>query len=587
MLWRGLAIAAAVTLPGASASAVADENEEPICSRDVNDQYLADADIDTGGMLYKIGSNLPPRGHRDFGLLRAAEVAPRDADGNVDLDNGLIGLAAIGMSNAHRTFGTYQRRMHDAPRRHALVAVDLAEGGETLGNWVDPIEHRVRYDNIWRDDPDDLGIVYGRLEAMGISPNQLQVVWIFNVLERWPGDLDGGVEGFNLDQAEFVAKLRTLIDVEVLPRFPQVRMIYLSSRELGFYAPLGDDQGEPRAYQTGFMIREVVDQYVTEAKAPGYAGPYVAWGPYWWDHLQQDPANPEPRDCAELAYDTEFYLECEDFVDCGGNGNVHPSVLGQAKLGQMLNDFFATDEVSATWYNSQADDYGPSGHIIVNVLDDRLWNDDTQTTSTGDAVIVFDNPDDSVFLKFDLTEVRCGALPCTAAQISRAELSLRASRDRTLGDIADGSVSAVETEAWSPGMDLGPLFHPADVGPEVVLTSCRQYGGCGFDFTDGVQAAIGQHFYVRLHTNDPDVNGGIRSMEWTEDGETDPPRLIIIWRDPSLGDLDGDGDVGASDLIILLGAWGPCDECSDCLADLDADCTVGTSDLIILLGNWG
>ena len=53
------------------------------------------------------------------------------------------------------------------------------------------------------------------------------------------------------------------------------------------------------------------------------------------------------------------------------------------------------------------------------------------------------------------------------------------------------------------------------------------------------------------------------------------------------GDLDGDGDVDAADLITLLGAWGPCDDCADCAADLDGDCLIGTSDLIILLGNWG
>lgn len=55
-----------------------------------------------------------------------------------------------------------------------------------------------------------------------------------------------------------------------------------------------------------------------------------------------------------------------------------------------------------------------------------------------------------------------------------------------------------------------------------------------------------------------------------------------------LGDLDGDGAVGTGDLLILLGAWGPCaDPCPPCAADLDGDCAVGTSDLLVLLGEWG
>ena len=54
-----------------------------------------------------------------------------------------------------------------------------------------------------------------------------------------------------------------------------------------------------------------------------------------------------------------------------------------------------------------------------------------------------------------------------------------------------------------------------------------------------------------------------------------------------VGDLDGDGRVGMADLLILLVAWGPCEDCGDCPGDLDGDCTVGTGDLIVMLGNWG
>ena len=56
---------------------------------------------------------------------------------------------------------------------------------------------------------------------------------------------------------------------------------------------------------------------------------------------------------------------------------------------------------------------------------------------------------------------------------------------------------------------------------------------------------------------------------------------------PCLGDLNGDGSVGAADLLVLLASWGPCGDCNDCPADLDHDCTVGASDLLLLLSNWG
>ena len=49
-------------------------------------------------------------------------------------------------------------------------------------------------------------------------------------------------------------------------------------------------------------------------------------------------------------------------------------------------------------------------------------------------------------------------------------------------------------------------------------------------------------------------------------------------------DLDGDGNIGASDLLALLASWGPC---NDCPADLDGNGDVGASDLLALLASWG
>jgi hypothetical protein len=53
------------------------------------------------------------------------------------------------------------------------------------------------------------------------------------------------------------------------------------------------------------------------------------------------------------------------------------------------------------------------------------------------------------------------------------------------------------------------------------------------------------------------------------------------------GDLDGNGVVGAPDLLILLSVWGRCEPCSPCPGDLDGDGAVGITDLLLLLAGWG
>jgi hypothetical protein len=49
-------------------------------------------------------------------------------------------------------------------------------------------------------------------------------------------------------------------------------------------------------------------------------------------------------------------------------------------------------------------------------------------------------------------------------------------------------------------------------------------------------------------------------------------------------DLDGSGDVGFGDILVLIGAWGPCAACPE---DLDGSGDVGFGDILAVIGDWG
>ena len=82
-------------------------------------------------------------------------------------------------------------------------------------------------------------------------------------------------------------------------------------------------------------------------------------------------------------------------------------------------------------------------------------------------------------------------------------------------------------------------------------------------------------------------SGQIVAMAHSDDLNATVGLLLSPIQQGIPGDLDGDGQVGVSDFLILLASWGPCDHCENCPPDLDNDCVVGVSDFLILLANWG
>jgi hypothetical protein len=78
-------------------------------------------------------------------------------------------------------------------------------------------------------------------------------------------------------------------------------------------------------------------------------------------------------------------------------------------------------------------------------------------------------------------------------------------------------------------------------------------------------AACGKH----IHANDFGSGGDLYSIRV---GPACP------------ADIDGDGNVGFSDLLSVLTFWGPCPGCPE---DVDGDGDVGFTDLLAVLSGWG
>lgn len=295
----------------------------------------------TGG-LYPGGQNEMPATHATIGTTRANRIQPRDGEGRPNLSNGRYVLLSIGMSNTAQEFCTrgvptdcepwsFTGQAEDDARtdERFLELVNGAKGGQVAETWDEPTDEN--YDRI-RD---------RLLLPQGLSESQVQVAWI-KVAHRSPTtSLPAADADAFLLMERLGHTMRTLKQ-----RYPNLQMVFLSSRVYGGYA-LGDRNPEPYAYESGFAVKWLIEAQMRQmetGEVDPRAGdldyttvaPWLAWGPYLW-------ANGEtPR-----AADGLTWLR-EDFEADG----VHPSKLGETKVGEILLDFFKTSSFTRDWFNS-------------------------------------------------------------------------------------------------------------------------------------------------------------------------------------------------------------------------------------------
>jgi trimeric autotransporter adhesin len=163
-------------------------------------------------------------------------------------------------------------------------------------------------------------------------------------------------------------------------------------------------------------------------------------------------------------------------------------------------------------------------------------------------------------------------------------------------------MSTGEVTPWNPSLTSGSGVHGTTLslqaGHDVVyaLGTFTRVGGvfhiyaAALDPDSGArldwQPQVGGHIHASILDGSRLYLGGSFTQVL---GQPREGVAVVTSLEPSgpLGDLNGDGVVDVSDLLILLAAWGPCPPSGDCPADLDGDGVVGVSDLLILLENWG
>ena len=282
------------------------QNATPLMDMTKDDLYLGE-----DGGLYGDGLNTPPAAHGAAALQELAKIVPLDEGGNPSPD-GKIVFTSIGMSNAELKFAVFKGIADDDPEKSSNVAiVNGAQGTVTARSWA-------KSDFAW-------GVLEKRMEGANVTAQQVQVVWIEHAT-KFPFD------PFPSESEDLQGYLAEIVQ-ELYQRYPNVKIVYLSSRSYGGYATVSLN-AEPHAYESAFAVRWLIQDQIDGNPDLNYdpgqgavKAPLLIWGPYFWaDGL--------------IPRSDGLTWSIDDFLDDG----THPSASGRQKVADILLDFIKTNE---------------------------------------------------------------------------------------------------------------------------------------------------------------------------------------------------------------------------------------------------
>ncbi len=138
---------------------------------------------------------------------------------------------------------------------------------------------------------------------------------------------------------------------------------------------------------------------------------------------------------------------------------------------------------------------------------------------------------------------------------------------------AEGINNSNVVVGWNTTLFRGLVWNDNDGWAATDLTNAL--GGPCSDWTIRQAFSINDDGWIVAIADTPDFGIELHVVLLTPDSSC---------CESCLGDIDCNGTVGTSDLLILFDDWGPC---VGCASDLDCNGMVSTSDLTILLANWG
>jgi len=306
------------------------------------------------GGLYGGGKNTLPAAHRDAYLRESGNIRPLDTAGRLAAD-GKIGLITIGFSNPAIESEDFKRTAdNDSQKSSRVVIVNGCIGGRSAVMWawdgaaVLPKAEQGRLDTemdllhmpkgVRRNsdhEKDTWPTLAKRVEAAGLSPKQVQACWLKHV-EANPKPL-----------GEFPAHAKALqLDITAILQiarhyYPNLRVVYLSSRTFGGWSGRESGSPEPFAYESGFGTRWVIQSQIRGDAELNYdplhgevKAPLVLWGPYLW------ACGNSPRKLDGMTW-TQNDVRAD---------YLHPNEAGCKKTTALLLNFFKTDEGSRRWF---------------------------------------------------------------------------------------------------------------------------------------------------------------------------------------------------------------------------------------------